>query len=272
MAQPAEPSASSLRVRILSALVLVPAVAIVVVVGPPLFTVFVAAVAAVAAWEWERLAAGSFGPIGGIAGLIAICAAVLSWQNHTGAAAVAVFGGAGAAFLVARILGHARPATMAAGVLYIGLPAGAFAWLRTVPPDGLSLVAWLVAVVVACDVMAYFTGRAVGGPRLAPRISPAKTWAGLGGAVAGGLLVGAFLAQAFVLSDAVVGGLAGAVAALVAQGGDVLESAVKRRAGVKNSGRLIPGHGGVLDRIDGYMTAGPVLAVVIGCWAGRATG
>ena len=69
-----------------------------------------------------------------------------------------------------------------------------------------------------------------------------------------------------------MGGLAGGLLALVAQGGDLVESAVKRRAGIKDSGRLIPGHGGLLDRIDGYLTAGPVLAVAIGVWAGRATG
>ncbi|MBT6117038.1 MAG: phosphatidate cytidylyltransferase [Rhodospirillaceae bacterium] len=272
MARPAEPMASSLRIRALSTLVLIPTAAALVVAGPPIFTVAVAVAAALAAWEWERLTASAFGPVGVVVGLGAIAAAWLAGAGLPEAALVAVIGGAFGAYLLARLLDHARPATMAAGVVYIGLPAGAFAWLRAVPVDGLYLVGWLVAVVVACDVLAYAAGRAIGGPRLAPRISPGKTWAGLGGAVVGGSAAGAALALAFGLTGPAAGGVAGAVLALVAQGGDLLESAIKRRAGVKDSGRLIPGHGGLLDRIDGYMTAGPVLAVAIGFWAGRATG
>jgi phosphatidate cytidylyltransferase len=272
MARPVELKTSKLRVRSLSALALIAAAGIAVMVGPPLFTLAVIAIAVLAAWEWERLAAAGFGPVGGLVGGVAAVAALFAGWDMVLAGVASVTGGALATFVLARLLDHARPTTMAAGTLYIGLAAGAFAWLRAVPPEGLYLVAWLVAVVVACDVLAFFAGRAVGGPRLAPRISPGKTWAGLGGAVAGGAAAGAVLASAFGLTGAGTGGLAGGILALTAQGGDLVESALKRRAGVKDSGRLIPGHGGLLDRIDGYLTAGPVLAVAIGVWAGRATG
>ncbi|MDA0703059.1 MAG: phosphatidate cytidylyltransferase [Proteobacteria bacterium] len=261
-----------MRIRSLSALVLIAVVGALVIAGPPLFTLAVAAMAALAAWEWERLAATGFGPVGALVGGSVVAAAVLAGQDLIAGAGAALVGGALVTFILARILGHARPVTMGAGALYIGLAACAIAWLRAVPADGLYLVAWLVAVVVACDVFAFFTGCAIGGPRLAPRVSPGKTWAGLGGGVAGAALAGAILATVFGLSGAAMGGFAGAFLALAAQGGDLIESALKRRAGVKDSGQLIPGHGGLLDRIDGYLTAGPVLAVAIGIWAGRATG
>jgi phosphatidate cytidylyltransferase len=272
MAQPADPKTSILRIRSLSALVLIALIGALVIAGPPLFTLAVAAMAALAAWEWERLAATGFGPVGGLVGAVAVAAAVLAGQDMIAGAGAALVGGALVTFLLARLLGHGRPSTMAAGALYIGLAAGAIVWLRAVPVDGLYLVAWLVAVVVACDVFAFFVGRAIGGPRLAPRVSPGKTWVGLGGGVAGAALAGAILTTVFGLSGALLGGLAGALLALAAQGGDLIESAIKRRAGVKDSGQLIPGHGGFLDRIDGYLTAGPVLAIAIGIWAERATG
>lgn len=170
---------------------------------------------------------------------------------------------------------------VAAGLLYCGLPMIALLWLRGVPEIGLRLTSAVLAIVWATDVAAFFIGRAVGGPKFAPRISPNKTWAGVAGgtvaAAAAGALGGYALAGltpvtridngalvgALALGAALVGGLLG----VVAIGGDLFESWLKRRAGVKDSGNLLPGHGGVMDRIDGLVPV-TVVAAVLACAGG----
>jgi phosphatidate cytidylyltransferase len=134
------------------------------------------------------------------------------------------------------------------GYFYIAIPAFAllvlsWAWFE--------LVFWLMLVTWATDIFAYFAGRTIGGPKLAPRISPNKTWAGLIGGMAGAALVGAV--AAWLLGTGELFLYAGAAMGLLAQLGDLYESRVKRRQGVKDSGRLLPGHGGVLDRLDGLL-------------------
>lgn len=185
-------------------------------------------------------------------------------------ALVAVLAVGEAARLVLRATSNPfyRAAGMLAAALYIGLAAVALAQM----PPFVLLVA--VVTVIATDTGAYFTGRAVGGPRIAPRISPSKTWAGLaGGMIAAGLwlaIVAAVIGSALAsfssgsgggigLSGVALAAAAGAALAVAAQAGDFLESWLKRRAHVKDSSRLIPGHGGVLDRVDGII---PVALIV----------
>ena len=141
-----------------------------------------------------------------------------------------------------------RRLAMGWGMLYIGVPAFALIvveWAR------FDLVFWLMLVTWSTDSFAYFAGRTIGGPKLAPRISPNKTWAGLIGGMAGAAAVGALAAWAFGLDPLFM--LAGAPMGLMAQLGDLYESRVKRRLGVKDSGSILPGHGGVLDRVDGLL-------------------
>jgi phosphatidate cytidylyltransferase len=149
-----------------------------------------------------------------------------------------------------------------AGLAYIAVAGAAMLWLRDDPVAGRADVLFLLLVVWAGDIGAYLIGRWVGGPRLAPHISPGKTWSG----AAGGLLaaVAAGLVAAHVLSDATTWRVVVVAAALgiVAQAGDLLESFVKRRLAVKDSGHLIPGHGGLFDRLDGVMAAAPIAAVL----------
>ena len=167
---------------------------------------------------------------------------------------------AGAAFFVV-IVTH-RPA-LAAGVLYCGLPVFALIFLRRQSPDevGLLLAVWAMASVWACDIGAYFAGRSIGGPKLAPAISPNKTWAGLGGGVvAAGALGWVLMTQAGLPWPLAV---ASPGLAVLAQAGDLYESALKRRAGVKDSGSLLPGHGGVLDRLDGLVPVALVAAALM---------
>jgi phosphatidate cytidylyltransferase len=153
-----------------------------------------------------------------------------------------------------------RRLAMGWGILYIGIPAFALAILNWAWSE---LVLWLFFIVWATDIFAYFAGRGIGGPRLAPRISPNKTWAGLAGGIVGAAAIGALSAWYMQLEPIFM--FAGGPMALLAQLGDLYESSVKRRRGVKDSGTLLPGHGGVLDRLDGLLPA--ALATYALLWA-----
>ena len=158
-------------------------------------------------------------------------------------------------------MAHGRAAALAAGFAYAGLAVMALASLRAIPGAGRAVVLFLLAVVWSSDVGAYAAGRFFGGPLLAPSISPGKTWSGAAGGLVSAVLVGA---AAAVLGWGHFGlvTLAAGVLGIASQIGDLLESAVKRHFGVKDSGRLIPGHGGLLDRLDGLMAA----SLVAGAW------
>jgi phosphatidate cytidylyltransferase len=164
---------------------------------------------------------------------------------------------AGAAFFV--VITTSKPG-LALGTLYCGLPVFALILLRR-QPDGVLLALWAMALVWACDIGAYFAGRTIGGPKLAPRVSPNKTWAGLGGGVVAAGLFGLALHTWAGLPWQLAA--ASPVLAVLAQLGDLYESALKRRAGVKDSGTILPGHGGVLDRLDGLVPVAPVAALLV---------
>lgn len=153
-----------------------------------------------------------------------------------------------------------RSAPLGAGLLYVGLPVFALVFIRALP-DGLILTFWALSLVWATDIGAFFAGRSIGGPKIAPSISPNKTWAGLiGGMVAATALALVFHAQLGLAMELVV---ATPLLAVAAQAGDFFESWLKRRAGVKDSGNLLPGHGGVLDRLDGVVTSAPLAALIV---------
>jgi phosphatidate cytidylyltransferase len=146
------------------------------------------------------------------------------------------------------------------GILYIGIPGFALVVLNWAWSE---LVLWLFFIVWATDIFAYFAGRSIGGPKLAPRISPNKTWAGLAGGIVGAAAVGGLAAWYMQLEPVFM--FVGGPMALLAQLGDLYESSVKRRRGVKDSGTILPGHGGVLDRLDGLLPA--ALATYALLWA-----
>ena len=152
----------------------------------------------------------------------------------------------------ALLLGLAsRSIAMGWGFAYIVIPSFALVVMSWVSEVAVGLVFWVLIVTWATDIFAYFAGRGIGGPKLAPRISPNKTWAGLIGGMAGAALFGWLTARYFGLEGPFP--WAGAAMGLIAQLGDLYESWEKRRAGVKDSGTLLPGHGGVLDRLDGLL-------------------
>ncbi|MGI9507260.1 MAG: phosphatidate cytidylyltransferase, partial [Geminicoccaceae bacterium] len=164
---------------------------------------------------------------------------------------------------LATMIAGAAPLWTGLGVLYLSVPLLAMVWLRALPEIGLVTILWLFFVVWSTDIMAYVVGRKVGGAKLAPSISPGKTWSGLLGGMAGAAIVGAVMSFAMEPFRLLPSILLAAGLAVVAQIGDLAESALKRQAGVKDSGGLIPGHGGLFDRIDGLLFAAPVLAVVM---------
>jgi phosphatidate cytidylyltransferase len=152
----------------------------------------------------------------------------------------------------------------AAGLPYAGLGGLALLWLRLQPERGFDDTLFLVVVIWGTDIGAYLVGRFIGGKKLAPKISPGKTWSGS----LGGLLIGGMCAA--LLTQALRGNTEAALPAALllsffAQAGDLLESAVKRRLGVKDSGRTIPGHGGLFDRLDGFLGAAPLAALLALC-------
>jgi phosphatidate cytidylyltransferase len=149
---------------------------------------------------------------------------------------------------------------LAAGIPYVALPIMALLWIR-MQDNGLLLAFWALSLVWATDIGAFFAGRNFGGPKVAPAISPNKTWSGLIGGMVAALLLGWALASYYDLPFQLA--MASPGLALLAQVGDFFESWMKRRAGVKDSGTILPGHGGVLDRLDGVVTSLPVAALLI---------
>ena len=153
-----------------------------------------------------------------------------------------------------------RRAQLGLGVLYCGLPVYALLLIRH-EPDGIRNALWALAIVWATDIGAYFAGRSIGGPKLAPTISPNKTWAGLIGGIVLATVIALVMQRVYLLPLRFV--VATPLLAIVAQGGDLYESWLKRRAGVKDSGSVIPGHGGVLDRLDGLVPVMPLAALLV---------
>ena len=248
-----------LRTRILSALVMAPVALVAVWVGGWIFAVLAVAVAATVIWEWHSMVAGTFGLAGAVAAGLSAIACLVVLVHPVAAIALVVVAG-----LLTGAIG--RSWWLSSGAFYAGLPALALVWLRADDPVGRDLLIWLLLVVWATDTAAYAFGRTLGGPLLAPQISPKKTWAGLIGGAVGAMAVGWIAALGFGwgASLALIPFLG--LLAVVEQGGDLLESWVKRRWGVKDSSSLIPGHGGVMDRVDGLLAAGAVIALAK--WAG----
>lgn len=159
-------------------------------------------------------------------------------------------------------LTRGRPVARGLFILYSIAALLALLWLRHQPGFGRDTILWILACVWATDIGAYFIGSYAGGAKLAPSISPSKTWSGLVGGMCASAVVSAACTTVFDAGNTLVLAVTGVAIAVVAQAGDLLESAAKRRAGVKDSGRIIPGHGGILDRIDGLIAALVLIAAI----------
>ena len=253
---------SNLQVRIVSAVVLAAVVLALTFAGGWPFRLFSALTSAAIFYEWSRMTRPA--PATGLALLPEALLAVLL---------VALVAGVSAAVLLPLLLvmvvatgidGMFRGKGQwdAAGLAYAGLSGLTLALLRDGDRSGLLAILFLFAVVWATDIFAYFVGRAVGGPKLAPSISPGKTWSGALGGTVGGVVAGLLLASGMGASNLVALAAAALVLSVVSQAGDLFESWVKRRHGRKDSSLLIPGHGGVMDRADGLVAAALALYVI----------
>ncbi|MFA5949383.1 MAG: phosphatidate cytidylyltransferase [Hyphomicrobium sp.] len=222
------------------------------------FGLLVLSVSLLASWEWGRIVRGPGLDVSLIVHGAAVGAATLLSTCGFAALGIAVLV-TGCIIVLALEFGQ-RPIVSATGVLYTGLPSVALLWLRGNEHLGFVAVLFIIVVVSVTDTAAFATGRLLGGPRLAPQISPNKTWSGFAGGLLGGVLTAAVFALFLEISPA---GFAvmGFGMSLIAQAGDLAESALKRAFGVKDASNLIPGHGGFLDRVDGLVTASIAAAV-----------
>lgn len=262
-----------LRKRVLSAALLAPAALLCVWLGAEAWTALMAAAAALLAWEWVRLCGFSTRRLpGAVVPAAVLAAGALAVEAHWLAAIAVLCMGAvfvGAVGDGSRLRGGLPGTWLAFGVLYVGLAAVALIHLRGDARAGLVNVLFLFLTVWASDIGAYAAGRWLGGPKLAPSVSPNKTWAGTAGGLLSAMAVGAAAAYAMAAAAGTLGPptafrvllVAGAIG-LLAQAGDFFESWIKRRFQVKDTSSLIPGHGGLLDRLDGVLAAAPAAAVL----------
>jgi phosphatidate cytidylyltransferase len=240
---------SDLATRITSGLAMGAVAALFLFSGALPFALLVVAVSAVLSWEWGRLVHGGEGDMVIAVQIVTVAlAAILAAWEKVGLGLVLLPIGA----ILAFVLSLDRNSFFSAlGVFYAGVPAIALIWLRSDAALGLIAIVFLILIVVGSDSAGFFAGRLWGGAKLWPGLSPNKTWAGSLGALAASALIAAlfcFLVPA--ASPLRLAGV-GALLSLVAQAGDLFESALKRRFGVKDASNLIPGHGGVMDRVDG---------------------
>ena len=245
---------SDLGQRAASGLVLI-AIALVTarVGGLPFLAVWIGA-SIVVLWEWRRLTGGTWRSVGFLGGAVVL---VVVGPLARGSLDTAIVLVALAAAAQAALATPCHRVWAAGGMLYAGLLLLALVALRFSFPFGSRSIVWLFATVWSTDVFAYFGGRLIGGRKLWPRISPSKTWSGtICGVLAGALLGTLSAVQDLPSPSAMVPVfLLSLVAAVLSQAGDAFESGIKRHFGVKDSSRLIPGHGGVMDRLDGFVAA-----------------
>lgn len=238
--------------RLISALLLGPLALVLLWMGGLVFTAWVAAFAAAMAWEWIQMSDPKAPPVAyAIACATASGAVLLAGETST---QDALFWGA-AGTLAGGIERWRRGWSIEVlGVLYVSLAAGLLASMRAEPQHGLPMVVLLFAIVWAADSLAYIAGTWLGGPKLIPQASPNKTWSGFIAGLAAGTAAGVAAGAVFDLNLPVVAVFA-AVVAVASVLGDLAMSLFKRNFNVKDSGTLIPGHGGVLDRVDALMLA-----------------
>lgn len=263
--------AGDIGLRAASAIVLAPAAVLAIWLGGLWFLGLMLLACGLLAVEWSTMSASrAWRVMAGAVGFGLIAGVIAAYANQLSLALVLLVFGAAAAGVYARSRGQ-EALDAAYGVLYLGWPAVLLIWLRDGDTAiGLSWTVFAFAIAWSSDIMAYLVGSIVGGPKLWPRFSPNKTWSGFIGGLAAGTVAGAIMAGGFpqwfsfwpdMGLNAFWGAVLGLLAAVATMAGDLWESALKRRYGVKDAGNLIPGHGGLLDRVDGLMFA----VVLVAC-------
>lgn len=255
--------------RVVSALTLLPIVLGLVYLGGWWFVAFVALGGLLMTTEWNQMVGYGRTKTHILTGFVVLGLIALSqlqinalYEQSTLAAVFLAICALALVMLRPILMKKSAAAAIVAGLAYIGMAVVSMVWLRAIDENGL-LIVWLFFSVWAMDVGGYFAGKGIGGPKLAPQISPKKTWAGLAGGVVLSALVGAAIAYIFDWIPVHFAALGSGVIAIIAQIGDLYESAIKRTFDVKDSGTLIPGHGGILDRVDGLIFAAPFAAAMM---------
>lgn len=251
---------SNLALRVVSSLVLAPLAVAAAYIGGAIFVVFWLLAALVVLWEWQTLVCGhdrnSVLTVGAAALVGAAAVLIVGWFGI----AVALVGLGG--FGIAALASHARRGWCVAGLIYAAAILIAPVVLRRDTASGFAAILFLFVIVWLTDIVAYFAGRAVGGPKLMPCVSPKKTWSGAVGGTLAGVAGGVLLARQFGTAEIVAVAMVALVLSVASQAGDLFESMVKRRFNAKDASQLIPGHGGLMDRLDGFVAAAAAGALI----------
>jgi phosphatidate cytidylyltransferase len=253
------PGRRELVLRVCSALVLVPLAVGTAYLGGWPFAAFWSLAAIGVFWEWSALVAGDQRRLIVMTGgaTLVVSLALAAGGRLIGAVVVAALGTVAVAPMA-----PARRGWVAGGVPYAGAIGIAPIALRSDSEDGFIAVMFLFAIVWTTDIVAYFLGRLIGGPKLLPRVSPKKTWSGAISGLAAAVLAAIAVATVAGLSGLLAIAAVAAFLSAVAQAGDLFESLLKRRFGAKDSSHLIPGHGGLMDRLDGFVLAAAAAALI----------
>lgn len=256
----------NLVIRLLSTLFLVPLALSMIWFGGWIFSAFVILGGLLVLHEWHSITGtGKTSLLAG--GLVLVIASILCATGYVVFSLLLLLVGAGLLVLTSLAKRDSNGAWGGAGVFYVTLPVIALILLRSDAQSGFFAVTYVMIVVWVTDSAAYGAGRGIGGAKLWPAVSPNKTWAGLLGGGFGAACAGAAMGLLIPGSNPMYLAILGAVLALISQGGDLAESAIKRHFMVKDSGSILPGHGGIFDRVDGLISAA-VFAALIGCWQG----
>ncbi|WP_204247737.1 phosphatidate cytidylyltransferase [Kiloniella litopenaei] len=254
--QPKRPKKSDLLVRSLSSIILGPPVLAAVYLGSPYSDELIVLSGLILAWEWaslcyrRKIEAPGWFLVVSITGLL-----TLSAFGYTDFFVPALLSCAIMLYLYTRFANRKSDLAfwLTLGLGYLSVTTYSLLWLRNSSGNGFEIVLWILLVVWSTDIGAYFSGKSIGGPKIAPGISPKKTWAGLIGGMVSAALISYVFAEFTGLYNPLILGLSGAGLAVISQMGDFFESHIKRRFDAKDSSNLIPGHGGLFDRVDGLL-------------------
>ncbi|MFC7050575.1 phosphatidate cytidylyltransferase [Emcibacter nanhaiensis] len=253
---------NNLLLRILSALVMLPVAIALILYGGWVYTAVILLLSVLILQEWNMITTGGWKtPLFFVqAALVLALGVSLKLFGSVSLIDLLVFLNA---ILLTAILSKKDFKFAVAGGFYALLPALSLIWLREYLPGGAYIILWAMILVWSMDTGAYFAGKKIGGPRMSPKISPNKTWAGLIGGAILALITGTVSARYFGFQPLYQFVIISVVLAVWSQIGDLAESAVKRKFKVKDSGAIIPGHGGILDRVDGILFVMPVVALYL---------
>jgi phosphatidate cytidylyltransferase len=258
-------SANNLALRVLSAVVLAPLALLTAYLGGWPFALFWGVAALAVLWEWITLVVGpTYRLMYSLCGGALAIAGFLAWLGRPTAAMLIVGLGALAAAIFAP---NERRLWVTIGIGYAGALLLTPIFLRADQTFGFLVIVFLFAIVWSTDILGYFAGRTFGGPKLLPTVSPKKTWSGAIAGTVGAMIVALLVADQFGLFNRLAILTIALILSVLAQIGDLFESWVKRQFGAKDSSQLIPGHGGVMDRLDGFWAA-----AIAGCLIGLLRG